>query len=89
MGYQVDLAVKRKQTFFPFKFLGYSWMYIQAIFKSIFYSYDYYYVHFIAQSTYCVLFGKVTGKTKLVCNVHGNDIVPDIEADIKNVGRSK
>ena len=64
-------------------------MYIQAIFKSIFYSYDYYYVHFVSQSTYSVLFGKVTGKTKLVCNVHGNDIVSDFDFEEKNVKRSK
>ena len=64
-------------------------MYIKAIYKSLFYSYDYYYVHFVAQSTYCVLFGKVTGKTKLVCNVHGNDIVPDYEFEKKNVKRGQ
>ena len=87
LGYQVDLAIKKKNVLFPAKFVGYSWMYIQAIFKSLFYSYDYYYVHFVAQSTYCVLFGKITGKTKLVCNVHGNDIVPDYDFEKKNVKR--
>lgn len=89
LGFQVDLAIKKKNISFPAKFIGYSWMYIQAIFKSIFYSYDYYYVHFVAQSTYSVLFGKVTGKTKLVCNIHGNDIVPDYDFEKKNVKRSK
>ena len=89
LNFQVDLAIKKKNISFPAKFIGYSWMYIQAIFKSVFYSYDYYYVHFVSQSTYSVLFGKVTGKTKLVCNVHGNDIVPDYDFEEKNERRSK
>ena len=89
LGYQVDLATKKKNISFPAKFVGYSLMYIKAIYKSLFYSYDYYYVHFVAQSTYCVLFGKVTGKTKLVCNVHGNDIVPDYDFEKKNVKRGQ
>ena len=88
-GYRVDLAVKKKNVSFVMKFLGYSFMYIQALFKSVFYSYDYYYVHFVSQSTYAALLGKFTGKTKLVCNVHGNDIVPDYEFEEKNVRRSK
>ncbi len=89
LGFQVDLAVKKKNISFPAKFVGYSWMYIQAIFKSLFYSYDYYYVHFVAQSTFSVIFGRITGKTKLICNVHGNDIVMDYKFEKKNEIRSK
>ena len=89
LGYRVDLAVKKKNLSFVGKFFGYSLMYIQALFKSVFYSYDYYYVHFVSQSTYAALLGKLTGKTKLVCNVHGNDVVPDYEFEEKNVRRSR
>lgn len=89
IAYQVDMAVKKKNVSFPTKFIGYSLMYIKAITKSIFTSYDYYYVHFVSQSTFSVLLGKITGNTKLVCNVHGNDIVPDYEFEKKNVSRSK
>lgn len=88
-SFKVDTAVKYKQDTFVGKFFGYSMLYIQAIFKSIWYSYDYYYVHFTAQNAYCPLLGKWTGKTKLVCNVHGNDIVPDYDFEKKNVSRSK
>ncbi len=89
MSFKVDIAVKYKQDKFVYKFIGYSLMYIKAIFKSIWYSYDYYYVHFTAQTAYSILLGKWTGKTKLICNVHGNDIVPDYEFEEKNVKRSQ
>ena len=89
MSFKVDIAVKYKQDKFVYKFIGYSLMYIKAIFKSIWYSYDYYYVHFTAQTAYSILLGKWTGKTKLICNVHGNDIVPDYDFEEKNVKRSQ
>jgi len=90
MGFVVDKVVKKKQDTFLGKFIGYSIMYLKAFYKSIFYSYDYIYVHFISQSTFCVLLGRITSKhTKLVLNVHGNDIVPDHDFEEKNVLRSK
>jgi len=90
LGFQVDRVTKKKQITFLGKFVGYSIMYLKAIYKSIFNSYDYIYVHFISQSAFCVLLGKKTSKdTKLILNVHGNDIVPDYDFEQKNVRRSK
>ncbi len=88
-SFKVDTAVKYKQDSFIGKLLGYTLLYIQAIFKSLWYSYDYYYVHFTSQNAYSPLLGKWTGKTKLICNVHGNDIVPDYDYERKNVSRSQ
>lgn len=89
MGYQVDKCVIYKQDIYLLKIFSYLRFMVGTMMKSIFISYDIFYVHFISHSTFPVLVAKKTGKTKLILNVHGNDIVPDTEADIKNVGRSK
>jgi len=89
LNFHVDLSVMKKHDNILIKALSYIFFYMKTIFISIFNSYDYYYVHFVSHSTYPVLLGKITGKTKLICNVHGNDIVPDYEFEEKNVKRSK
>lgn len=90
LGFEVDTVVKKKQDTLPGKIIGYVIMYLISFYKSIFHSYEYIYVHFISQSTYPVLLGKITSKnTILVLNVHGNDIVPDKKEEEKNVTRSK
>jgi len=90
LNFQVDLVYKTKQDSFLGKFVGYLFLYLKASYRSIFYSYDYYYVHFVSLSTFPVLLGKWTSfETKLICNAHGNDIVPDYQFEEKNVRRSK
>jgi len=90
LGFQVEKAVKKKQTTIPGKIIGYTIFYIKAFYKSIFNSYDYIYVHFISLSTFPVILGKITSRrTELILNAHGNDIVPDYDFEIINVKRSK
>ena len=89
IGFQVDKVVLKKHRNILIKIISYLCFYSKAFIKSLFVSYDFYYVHFVSHSTYPVIFAKKTGKTKLVCNVHGNDIVPDYDFEIKNVNRSK
>jgi len=90
LGFLVDKVVIKKHKNKIVKLISYVMFYFISFYKSIFYSYDYIYVHFVSHSTYPVLLGRMTSKkTKLVCNVHGNDIVPDEKVDEKNVIRSK
>lgn len=90
LQYHVDVVYKKKQDSLIGKIFGYTFLYLKAFFQSIFLSYDYFYVHFVSLSTYPLLFARWTSPhTKLVCNVHGNDIVPDSNLDLKNVKRSK
>ncbi len=88
LGYQVDKSVMKKHDLFLVKICSYFKFYCKTFVQSIFYSYDYYYVHFVSHSTYPVLLGKKSGKTKLICNVHGNDIVADYDFEQKNVRRA-
>lgn len=88
--YHVDVVSMKKQDTFLGKLIGYISLYFVSFWKSIFGSYDYYYVHFVSHSTFPVLLGRWTSFcTKLVCNVHGNDIVPDFDYEKKNVQKSQ
>lgn len=89
-GFVVDGVFKYKQKTVVGTFISYVLFYIVSFYKSIFYSYDFIYVHFISHSTFPVLLGKYFSKdTKLILNAHGNDVVPDLSIDEKNVNRSK
>lgn len=72
------------------KLLSYIKLHSLTILYGIFNHYDYIYVHFISHSsTGAVIVKKIKPNIKLVLNAHGNDIVPDIKIDEKNVIRSK
>lgn len=88
--YQVDKVVLTKKNGKLNKVFGYIIFYIRAFFKSMFESYDYFYIHFLSHSGYPLIPAIVTSHgTIVVCNAHGNDVVPDRDIDEKNVLRSK
>ena len=89
LNYEVDKCVIYKHDNVIVKLFAYLRFSIVCMIKSIFTSYDIYYVHFISHSAFPILGGKITGKTKLILNVHGNDIVPDYDYEEKNVKRSR
>ena len=72
------------------KLLAYLRMYGISFLKAMFNSYDYIYCHFISHTVFPIIPGYyLSSNTKLVLNVHGNDIVKDNEEDEKNIPRSK
>lgn len=89
LGFETGIVVLKKHDNKIFKIFAYLRFYGMAMLRSIISSYDYYYVHFTSHSGLPVILGTITGDSKLICNVHGNDIVPDSERDIKNISRSK
>ena len=89
LGFETGIVVLKKHDNKIFKIFAYLRFYSMAMLRSIISSYDYYYVHFTSHSGLPVILGTITGDSKLICNVHGNDIVLDCERDIKNISRSK
>ena len=88
--FEIDLVVIQKQDTFIKKLYAYFKFYFMSIIKGIFNNYDYIYVHFISHSSLGAVFTKIFSKdTKLVLNAHGNDVVNDLESEIKNVNKSK
>lgn len=90
LNFQMDKVVMKKHHNKIMKIISYLKFYSVAFYKSIFHSYQFIYVHFVSHSTFPVILGRITcSETKLVCNAHGNDIVPDYEWEEKNVKRSQ
>lgn len=84
-NYTVDLVVMTKQEEFASKLMAYINLFVVSFIKSIINNYDYIYVHFVSHSSVGVLIPYLFSKnTKLVLNVHGNDIVFDTKQDKKN-----
>jgi len=88
-NYVVNKVIIRKQTNKYRKLLSYLRFYFETIIKSIFGTYDYYYVHFISHSTLPLIHISKLIKGKVILNVHGNDVVADTKRDLPNIERSK
>ena len=88
--FYVDKVVMYKHNNKFIKLFSYLFFYFKTILKGIFNNYDYIYVHFISHSSLGAIIVKLISKdTKLILNAHGNDIVPDLKEEEKNVKRSK
>jgi len=67
------------------KIFAYLKFYLVSFFKVVWNNYDYIYVHFISHSCRGIILPfKYSKNTKLILNVHGNDIVADYEFEVKN-----
>lgn len=88
-GLTIDKVILHKQDSKVKKIITYLVFYIKSFILSLINNYDYIYVHFISHSTLGILLPFITSKkTKLVLNVHGNDIVADTKIDNKNIKKS-
>ncbi len=89
-GYQIDLVKMTKSSNILDKLIKYISFYLASFFKALVNNYSYYYVHFISHSTIPIFIPYLTSyQTKLILNVHGNDIVADTKIDNKNIKRSR
>lgn len=88
--YTLDTVVIYKTDKKVNKIIAYLKFYIMSFTKAVINNYDYIYVHFVSHSTKGVILPYICSKnTKLVLNVHGNDIVADYEFEQKNEKRSR
>ena len=89
-GFEVDRVVITKHLDKITKLFSYIDLYIGTILKSIFNNYDYIYVHFISHSSLgAVISKKLCKDTKLILNAHGNDVLADMDFEMKNEERSR
>lgn len=80
--YSIDLVVMNKTNGKLKKLIAYGKLFGISFFNSLFNNYDSIYVHFISHTTIGVFLPALCSKnTKLVLNVHGNDLVPDTKVD--------
>lgn len=89
-GYSIDLVVMYKTEGKINKLFAYIKMCGISLLKAIFSNYDFIYVHFVSHTTAGVIVPYLCSRnTKLVINVHGNDIVADTEVDKSYLRLSK
>lgn len=81
-GFSLDLVVMHKTSAKVRKLFAYIKLCGISFLKALFNNYDFIYVHFISHTTVGVFLPALCSKsTKLVLNVHGNDLVPDTKTD--------
>lgn len=84
-GYTLDKIVMFKTNNILKKIGYYIAFYTKSFIKAVLNNYDFIYVHFISHSCKGIIIPYLCSKnTKLVLNVHGNDIVADYEFEKKN-----
>ena len=88
-GVSIDSVVMLKTNGKWNKLIAYFKLFSVSFFKAIFNNYDYIYVHFVSHTTIGVFIPSLLSKSKLVLNVHGNDIIPDTHIDEKYMWLSK
>jgi glycosyltransferase involved in cell wall biosynthesis len=89
-GYTVDKVVMFKTDNKVKKVFNYLRFYVESFLKSLWNNYDYIYVHFISHSTLGVILPyRFSKNTKLILNVHGNDVIADNDYELKNEKRSR
>jgi len=89
-GFDVDRVVITKHLDKITKLFSYIDLYIGTILKTVFNNYDYIYVHFVSHSSLgAVISKKLCKDTKLVLNAHGNDVLADMDFEMKNEERSR
>ena len=88
--FNVDLVVMYKTHGKIKKIIAYVKMCGTSLLKAIFNNYDFIYVHFVSHTPAGIIMPYICSKnTKLVLNVHGNDLVPDTNLDKNYMWLSK
>lgn len=83
-GFQVDQAVLTKKTSKLKKILGYAGHYARILRKGLTNQYDAIYVHYAAHNAIpLLLLKKLKPGVRIVMNVHGSDVVPEVASQEK------
>lgn len=81
-GYTIDLVIMNKTIGKFKKLIAYIRLCGLSLLKATFLNYDSIYVHFASHTPAGIFIPKLLSRdTKLVMNVHGNDVVPDTKTD--------
>ena len=82
-GYHVDISVLKKKESKIGKVFG-CLFYLRTVILVMLNRYDYLYAHYISHTALLVkIIHKLKPKTKLIINVHGNDVLPEDKHDEK------
>lgn len=74
-NYTIDLEVMYKSKNVMIKILSYFHHYFMVIYKYLFKSYDFVYVHYASLNSPPILLGNIYNKNqKIIVNIHGSDI---------------
>jgi L-malate glycosyltransferase len=83
-GIKIDKTVLTKTNSKVSKLVGYGIYFLKIILKGLFNRYDYTYVHYAAHNSLPLLILKKLRKNvKIVTNVHGSDVVPEVPSQEK------
>ncbi|WP_342542041.1 glycosyltransferase family 4 protein [Paenisporosarcina sp. FSL H8-0542] len=83
-GFQVDKAVLQKKTSKLSKILGYAIYYSKILSKGLTGNYDAIYVHYASHNAMPLLWlKKLKPSVRIVTNVHGSDVVPEVASQEK------
>ncbi|MFC4410006.1 glycosyltransferase family 4 protein [Chungangia koreensis] len=83
-GFEVDRAVLQKKTSKVGKLSGYAAYYSKVVSKGLSGNYDAIYVHYAAHNALpLLLLKKLKPSVKIVTNVHGSDVVPEVSSQEK------
>ncbi|EPD52225.1 hypothetical protein HMPREF1210_01578 [Paenisporosarcina sp. HGH0030] len=83
-GFQVDKAVLQKKTSKLSKIMGYAIYYSKILSKGLTGNYDAIYVHYASHNAMPLLWlKKLKPSVRIVTNVHGSDVVPEVASQEK------
>jgi len=83
-GFQVDKAVLQKKTSKVSKMIGYALYYSKILSKGMSGNYDAIYVHYASHNAMPLLWlKKLKPSVRIVTNVHGSDVVPEVPSQEK------
>ena len=83
-GFQVDRAVLKKKTTTVSKIFGYAMYYSKIMYKGLLGNYDAIYVHYASHNAMPLLWlKKLKPSVRIVTNVHGSDVVPEVSSQEK------
>lgn len=89
-GFSVDKAIMTKRTGKFGKLVGYASHYLKIIASGLTKKYDYLYVHYASHNALPLLIlKKLNKRVKIVTNVHGSDVVPEVPSQEKFQPRVK
>lgn len=83
-GYNVTKAILTKKDNKIKKIIGYLQFYINIILKLLWFNYDVIYVNFVSHCAFpVILCKKIKKNLNIISNVHGNDIIPKSNKELK------
>ncbi|UTE77337.1 glycosyltransferase [Rossellomorea sp. KS-H15a] len=83
-GFEIDKTVLTKSNSKINKLVGYGVYFSKIVLKGLFNRYDYTYVHYAAHNSLPLLvLKKLKKNVKIVTNVHGSDVVPEVPSQEK------